>query len=537
MRLFNFYHILLTCYLLILVTVSSNGQNTFVNCIGCDVEDSIHFYPANSIVMNGGINEVVEGLIMVPYNAKDYKTDKFFSGVKYLGLETGQEKHDFLIDTTGKLVVNYCMRRDDSTSFLAGYYNVVSGTGVNQDTSVAWIGIIDHNDLSFTEMQTFQYPNSRATYFSGLIYNPDSSITAIGRIVTPYNNYGKNIKYEIAADLSSSSVIMYHSNNFPSSISPIRTGPVHRLTNGNIIYSGSFGCDQPYLNGDNVGIEEITPSTFSNWSYDYQACNFHGQALTLLTLEDNSFYAVRQVNDSTYSTIVKSHLEFTYFSSGKIILNSFNIQTSDEMNTIVCSPVLDSDSNLVCLLGVSDSLITGLDANYPIGRVVKLDRQGNILWYKDINYFDDENGTRSMREWMNSLSILPNDDLIVSGRIIKGGNTNLPAHQDNYIIVERISADGCSEDGCANYYSESEEIQVSEFKCYPNPTNGIVHVLLENNVDNIIIIQDVYGRVLKHFESNSGSQEIDLSSFVNGIYFCSVIYGNHRNTQKIILNK
>ena len=56
---------------------------------------------------------------------------------------------------------------------------------------------------------------------------------------------------------------------------------------------------------------------------------------------------------------------------------------------------------------------------------------------------------------------------------------------------------------------------------YPNPTQGQVTILVGDNslVGTVAVIYDVNGRLLENIKIASSSQAIDLSNYVNGIYF------------------
>ena len=75
--------------------------------------------------------------------------------------------------------------------------------------------------------------------------------------------------------------------------------------------------------------------------------------------------------------------------------------------------------------------------------------------------------------------------------------------EENFDIVNALTL--------ANQTVFKEEIFV-----YPNPTNGIVKISSENNVEYIVF--DVNGITISKGYGNT----IDLSYFVNGVYFLKV---------------
>lgn len=72
---------------------------------------------------------------------------------------------------------------------------------------------------------------------------------------------------------------------------------------------------------------------------------------------------------------------------------------------------------------------------------------------------------------------------------------------------------------------------------YPNPTNGMLYVASNEQNGFVYQISDVTGKVLIKLKSNSKKQQVDISSFVSGIYFVKIIAGNKTSDFKIFLQK
>lgn len=72
---------------------------------------------------------------------------------------------------------------------------------------------------------------------------------------------------------------------------------------------------------------------------------------------------------------------------------------------------------------------------------------------------------------------------------------------------------------------------------YPNPTQGLFTVDFKNA--NTIKVFNTLGAVVyeEKIEQTTGSKQIDLTRFVNGVYFVNVSNGTNSSNQKIILNK
>lgn len=84
-----------------------------------------------------------------------------------------------------------------------------------------------------------------------------------------------------------------------------------------------------------------------------------------------------------------------------------------------------------------------------------------------------------------------------------------------------------------------DEIDESLFVVYPNPTNGIVNIVMTNpNLDELAIrVTDVTGRIIYSSDQEGLSFNIDLSSAADGTYFLQVVTSQKRTTQPIVLKK
>lgn len=73
---------------------------------------------------------------------------------------------------------------------------------------------------------------------------------------------------------------------------------------------------------------------------------------------------------------------------------------------------------------------------------------------------------------------------------------------------------------------------------YPNPTDGIIKVILNNaSADAVITIRNEIGQVVKEKRVaavDSNSLSMDISSVSKGVYFISIISGNDKYVEKII---
>ncbi len=95
--------------------------------------------------------------------------------------------------------------------------------------------------------------------------------------------------------------------------------------------------------------------------------------------------------------------------------------------------------------------------------------------------------------------------------------------------------------GSTAIVSTNEIESLSQFDISPNPSQGYlnVNVEFEQNKQFEILIHDVMGRELYYRKQIAAisNEQLDLSTFSNGVYLISIRSGNQIVTEKIVLNK
>lgn len=87
-----------------------------------------------------------------------------------------------------------------------------------------------------------------------------------------------------------------------------------------------------------------------------------------------------------------------------------------------------------------------------------------------------------------------------------------------------------------------EDMLISDkIKIYPNPTSSVV--ILQSTVFKlqaaVVVIFDLHGRIILEqlIPKGTHTTEIDVSEFMNGIYFCKLTTANSSTTKKLIIQK
>jgi Zn-dependent metalloprotease len=110
------------------------------------------------------------------------------------------------------------------------------------------------------------------------------------------------------------------------------------------------------------------------------------------------------------------------------------------------------------------------------------------------------------------------------------------------MLIEFFTDPALREDGWnANYTSTiatgiGRSLIMPNIKLYPNPTNGLFNVQSEFKENAALDILDVLGKqVLKTFEINKGSNQIDASDLNKGVYLIKFKFGNSYQIKRLVI--
>jgi hypothetical protein len=127
-------------------------------------------------------------------------------------------------------------------------------------------------------------------------------------------------------------------------------------------------------------------------------------------------------------------------------------------------------------------------------------------------------------------------DQVVSIAIIEtDGNTLIVDSKESANSPQLIIQGATLKSATINDKSSEDLI----FNVYPNPSNGIVTVQLENNSlsNTEINITTLSGKVIESHQTIDSSFELNLSHLPNGIYFLVIRQDTRNELQKLIINK
>lgn len=83
------------------------------------------------------------------------------------------------------------------------------------------------------------------------------------------------------------------------------------------------------------------------------------------------------------------------------------------------------------------------------------------------------------------------------------------------------------------------ESDFDEFKVFPNPTNGLIYIIISTNENVNLSLYDIRGRRVygNDYDNNSGTfnQQVDFGNVASGIYMLNVESGGKKATRKLII--
>jgi hypothetical protein len=104
--------------------------------------------------------------------------------------------------------------------------------------------------------------------------------------------------------------------------------------------------------------------------------------------------------------------------------------------------------------------------------------------------------------------------------------------------VTVIDANNCRATATYNSVLSTQEIENTFINVYPNPTSGIVHFELSENV-NGISITDIRGQLIETVKVQNKNTNLDVSSYADGVYFFQLTNSNGEllKTERFVVNK
>jgi len=91
---------------------------------------------------------------------------------------------------------------------------------------------------------------------------------------------------------------------------------------------------------------------------------------------------------------------------------------------------------------------------------------------------------------------------------------------------------------CTSVTGVSEVNNANNISVYPNPTEGLVNIVLNNDDNSEIKVYNLIGETVQVFENIKTNRfEVDMTNQPNGVYFVTIKSGDNVITEKVILSK
>jgi hypothetical protein len=110
---------------------------------------------------------------------------------------------------------------------------------------------------------------------------------------------------------------------------------------------------------------------------------------------------------------------------------------------------------------------------------------------------------------------------------VHNGDPVVAITENNFLIVKKFSESSPTS-------LENSPISTPELHCYPNPTNGLLELVIPESGLYQIDITSLTGQLIHTMRLNGKSTLLDMSSHEEGIYFITVRNEDYIKTQKII---
>ena len=177
---------------------------------------------------------------------------------------------------------------------------------------------------------------------------------------------------------------------------------------------------------------------------------------------------------------------------------------------------MQNDGSIVCSGSYSDKPIF----NYPNhdGCIFKVNSVGDSLWQRSFSNYDS-----GVEEYLHDIKKTPD-----GGYVLCGAPHYAPNSQSWVVKTDSLGiAPGMVTVGINELRIKSEEVKI-----YPNPTKS--KIFIEQNKAEKITITNALGQTVYLLNNPSSKQEIDLSSYVSGIYYVKIQGSSEQRVFKII---
>lgn len=166
------------------------------------------------------------------------------------------------------------------------------------------------------------------------------------------------------------------------------------------------------------------------------------------------------------------------------------------------------------------------------GWIVRMDKNSNVIWSREVT----RDSTRDMDEYLYNVVSLKDGSFVAAGAS-QGQDTLGRWTQDGWLI--RFDRNGCVEPGCSLGIAKEPNLVNNQFRVYPNPSQGIIHLSAKQGFPKVMAITllDNSGRRIKQLSAPAGKTIVsyNLNGLASGVYYLEIKAQGLSQRQKLVI--
>jgi len=242
--------------------------------------------------------------------------------------------------------------------------------------------------------------------------------------------------------------------------------------------------------------------------------------VTVCESNDGNYMCAASISDSTIDDLLLTKVHITKVSPEGAVLWSKTVGDQHLWNIVHGIYPDHNDGYILC--GYRHDDVNGMDWMNSCGWICKIDENGDSIWWREYEHFDDP-------EWhMNKIYDL---HLTSDGGYVAVGQT-ATVYDPQQAWLLKVDSFGCDTPGCQTVgIIEPKNISKGTFLLYPNPASAEIRIDLRSfdklrtsysisDTGISMLIYDLFGRKQDEIIIPKGQSKIriDISSYHAGIY-------------------
>jgi hypothetical protein len=409
----------------------------------------------------------------------------------------------FLQQTTVTFGQNVCI----------DFFPIGDITGIEEDSAFLWLGSLKSGLIRFEKStnntQYFDTTNSNLrnqTIQSTLYHNGKLYLSTANSLLTFENNGFTMINDTL------NGLLLEDANG---DLAVIDSREMHILQNDNIIYHQNFdSISGMTIDCCNFSTDAIIDTSGNLWItryafYEFNILKFDGSTWqnfnsqnTNLPIESYQHNGIAHIGNIIYSTTWGSIHKYEQGTWNTVFTTNDFVNGTDTLNQYSSPTAIDVDPTGMLWIGTSNDYFGN--------------ESGQVLYFND-----------------NQWHFLPIIDTIPS--VVK--KIHFSSQNPNIVYVASTKGLVTINRSCLSVSNEKLTVSAPRLlKVYPNPATEQVVIEWHHSIKKgQIVITDMLGKVILKKELNESGNTLDVNNWTKGTYVISVVSGNVRATQKVIV--